>query len=117
MQQETEIDSLKERLELYPEMPYRIEDMAALTFTSKYTLIRAFKQEVGLTPHQFQIQNRVRKAQKLLNSSVTVAEVALATGFYDQSHFIRCFEKIVGLTPSEYKRVYGVVSPLSTSTS
>ena len=115
MQRETEIDILREQLEHYPEIPYRIEDMATLTFTSKYNLIRSFKQEVGLTPHQFQIQNRVRKAQKLLNSSVTVAEVALATGFYDQSHFIRCFEKIVGLTPTEYKRAYGTVSSLSVS--
>ena len=115
MQRETEIDNLKEQLELYPEIPCRIEDMAALTFTSKYNLIRSFKQEVGLTPHQFQIQNRVRKAQKLLNRSASVAEVALATGFFDQSHFIRCFQKIVGLTPTEYKRAYGTVSSMSAS--
>lgn len=115
MQRETEIDNLREQLELYPEIPCRIEDMAALTFTSKYNLIRSFKQEVGLTPHQFQIQNRVRKAQKLLNSSASVAEVALATGFFDQSHFIRCFEKIVGVTPTEYKRAYGTVSSMPAS--
>lgn len=115
MQRETEIDNLREQLELYPEIPCRIEDMAALTFTSKYNLIRSFKQEVGLTPHQFQIQNRVRKAQKLLNGSASVAEVALATGFFDQSHFIRCFEKIVGLTPTEYKRAYGTVSSMPAS--
>lgn len=112
MHRETEIDSLREQLELYPEIPCRIEDMAALTFTSKYNLIRSFKQEVGLTPHQFQIQNRVRKAQKLLTGSASVAEVALATGFFDQSHFIRCFEKIVALTPTEYKRAYGTVSSM-----
>lgn len=113
MQRETDIDSLREQLELYPEIPCRIEDMAALTFTSKYNLIRSFKQEVGLTPHQFQIQNRVRKAQKLLNGSSSVVEVALAAGFFDQSHFIRCFEKIVGLTPTEYKRAYRSVASVS----
>lgn len=115
IQQETNIDSLREQLELYPEIPYCIEDMAALALTSKYNLIRSFKKEVGLTPHQFQIQNRVRKAQKLLNTSASVAEVALATGFFDQSHFIRCFEKIVGLTPTEYKRAYGTVSSMPAS--
>ncbi len=115
IQRETEMDRLREQLEFYPEIPCRIEDMAALIFTSKYNLIRTFKQEVGLTPHQFQMQNRVRKAQKLLNSSASVAEVALATGFFDQSHFIRCFEKIVGLTPTEYKRAYRTVSSVSAS--
>lgn len=113
IQREMRMDHLREQLELYPEVPYRIEDMAAHTFTSKYNLIRSFKQEVGLTPHQFQIQNRIRKAQKLLNCPSSVTEVALATGFFDQSHFIRCFEKLVGLTPTEYKRAFGTVPAIS----
>ena len=65
--------------------------------------IRNFKQETGLTPHQFQLQNRIRKAQHLLSGSDTITEVAMTTGFCDQSHFIKQFEKIVGLTPSDYK--------------
>lgn len=63
--------------------------MADATFMSKYNLIRIFKHEVGLTPHQFLLQNRIRKAQRLLETSATITEVALATGFCDQSHFIR----------------------------
>lgn len=89
--------------------------MAALAFTGKYALIRSFRQEAGLTPHQFQIQNRVRKAQKLLAGSASIAEMALATGFYDQSHFIRCFEKITGRTPTEYNRAYETVPSLPVS--
>jgi len=112
---ETMLDHLRELLETQPEEQYRIEDMAEMAFTSKYNLIRSFKREVGLTPHQFQIQNRVRKAQKLLKESKTIAEVALATGFCDQSHFIRCFEKIVGVSPTDYKRSFGMVSPVSPS--
>lgn len=103
-QKETVISSLKMRLEMYPERKYSVDDMAEAAFISKYNLIRTFKHEVGLTPHQFQIQNRIRKAQKLLEESATIAEVALATGFCDQSHFIRHFEKIVGLTPTDYRQ-------------
>jgi len=103
-QKETVISSLKMRLEMYPERKYSIDDMAEATFISKYNLTRIFKHEVGLTPHQFQIQNRIRKAQKLLEESATIAEVALAAGFYDQSHFIKHFKKIVGLTPTDYKK-------------
>ena len=81
--------------------------MAQNAFISKYHFIRSFKSEVGLTPHQFQVQNRIRKAQSLISEAETITEVALKTGFYDQSHFIRQFEKYVGLTPSAYKLSLG----------
>lgn len=75
-----------------------------MMYTSKYhLLIRKFKEEIGLTPHEFQIQNQIRKAQRLLEHDLLVAEVVLAAGFYDQSHFIKHFRNIMGITPSEYK--------------
>lgn len=99
----TDINTLKEHLEHYPETKISVEEMASKAFLSKYHFIRNFKQEIGLTPHQFQLQNRIRKAQHLLSVSDTITEVAMTTGFCDQSHFIKQFEKIVGLTPSDYK--------------
>lgn len=86
--------------------------LARAALVSKYQLIRAFKREAGLTPHQFQIQNRVRKAQRLLEGTATMTEAALAAGFCDQSHFIRHFKRLVGLTPTEYKLAYGGTPPL-----
>lgn len=103
VQKETAISKLKAQLETYPEIRYSLDDMADTAFMSKYHLIRTFKHETGLTPHQFQLQNRIRKAQRLLEEPATIAEVALAAGFCDQSHFIRHFEKIVGLTPTDYR--------------
>ena len=97
------VSNLINQLELRPECRISVEDMAHDTFISKYHFIRCFKAEVGLTPHQFQIQNRVRKAQRLLNSAKSLTEVALSAGFYDQSHFIKQFQKYVGLTPLSYK--------------
>lgn len=112
-QKETAFSSLKMQLEMYPECKYSIDDMAKSVVTSKYHFIRSFKQESGLTPHQFQIQNRIRKAQRMLKESSTITEVALATGFCDQSHFIRHFEKIVGLTPTDYRAACKVKTPVS----
>lgn len=97
------INNLKKRLELYPESKFSIEEMAQNAFISKYHFIRSFKAEVGLTPHQFQLQNRIRKAQRLIHKTKTITEVALTTGFCDQSHFIKQFEKQVGLSPLTYK--------------
>lgn len=87
-----------------PENVFQIEAMARCIGVSPYHMIRQFKTACGLTPHQFQIQCRVRKAQKLLEAGISVTEAAYATGFYDQSHFDRCFHKIVRLTPNEYKK-------------
>ena len=97
------IDNWKKNLELHPEKKMSVDEMAQDSFISKYHFIRNFKAEVGLTPHQFQLQNRIRKAQRLIHSSETITETALATGFCDQSHFINQFKKQVGLTPLAYK--------------
>ncbi len=105
------IHDLKKQLELYPERKLTVEEMAQNAFISKYHFIRSFKAEVGLTPHQFQIQNRIRKAQRFIHEAETITEVALATGFCDQSHFIKQFEKYVGLPPLIYKSSSGTIRP------
>lgn len=98
------IKRLKRLILEMPEHTFLINDMAETISVSPYHMIRQFKAFCGLTPHQFQIQCRVRKAQKLLEEGKSVTEAAYATGFCDQSHFDRCFRKIVRLTPSEYRQ-------------
>ncbi len=97
------IQDLKRRLEAFPERRLTVGEMAQNAHISKYHLIRSFKAEVGLTPHQFQIQNRVRKAQRLIHESATLTETALTAGFCDQSHFIKQFKRQVGLPPLTYR--------------
>ncbi|MCR5318547.1 MAG: AraC family transcriptional regulator [Treponema sp.] len=95
---------LKDSILDQPENLYLIEEMAEDTNISPFHLIRKFKKMYGLTPHQFQIQCKVRKAQKLLEEEKSVCEVTYDAGFCDQSHLDRCFQKIVGLAPKEYKK-------------
>ena len=104
------ISDLKKQLELYPENRLSIDEMAQSAFVSKYHFIRSFKAEVGLTPHQFQLQNRIRKAQRLMRSTATITEVAFATDFCDQSHFTKQFEKQVGLSPLAYKSAFRIMN-------
>ena len=96
---------VKHKILEVPESSITIEDISNEVCVSSFHMIRQFKKEIGLTPHQFQIQCRIRKAQKMLLSHRTIAEVALDTGFCDQSHFIKCFKKIVGMTPNAYQKV------------
>ena len=86
-----------------PENIYLIEEMAKDSRISPYHMIRKFKQAFGLTPHQFQIQSKVRKAQRLLEQNKSIAEVTYEAGFCDQSHLDRCFQKVVGMTPKQYQ--------------
>ena len=97
------LDELKKSILENPENIYLIEQMAHDACISPFYMIREFKKAFGLTPHQFQMQCKVRKAQKLLEER-PAAEVTFDAGFYDQSHMDRCFKKVVGLSPKEYKR-------------
>ncbi len=96
------IKIVADKIASHPEMELPLEALAADIFVSKYYLIRKFKSSIGMTPHQFCIQNRIRKSQGLLDEEKTISRIAAETGFYDQSHFAKAFQRIVGISPSEY---------------
>jgi AraC family transcriptional regulator len=63
-----------------------------------------FKQTEGMSPHCYVLQYRVRRTQQLLASTdMSLAEIADAVGFSNQSHCIQSFRKIVGVTPGDYR--------------
>jgi AraC-like DNA-binding protein len=66
-------------------------------------LIRVFRREIGASPHSYQLQERVARAQRLLRTGINAADAALMCGFTDQSHMHRTFKKIVGITPGKFK--------------
>jgi AraC-like DNA-binding protein len=72
---------------------------------SQFYLNRRFHHEVGLAPHAYQIQARIRQAQDRLAAGQSVLETAHALGFTDQSHFTRFFKRYVGLTPASYMTI------------
>lgn len=85
-----------------PETMLSLDELAEKIHLNKYQLLKNFKRAIGISPHQFHIQNRVRRAQKLLKDKKTILDVSVEMGFYDQSHFDKTFRKIVGVTPIEY---------------
>jgi AraC family transcriptional regulator len=69
---------------------------------------QAFKQTVGCPPHQWLLQQRVERAKQLiLNTKLPLSEIALATGFADQSHFTRVFSQRVKASPAAWRRDQG----------
>ena len=107
------IKILTDKITSHPEQDLSIETLAADIYVSKYYLIRKFKNYIGMTPHQFCIQNRIRKSQGLLEAERTVGEISVEMGFYDQSHFDKAFRKIVGISPSEYIRSKNIMQQIT----
>ena len=95
---------VREYIEDHLEETISIEALAGIVGLSMYHFARAFKQSEGLTPHEYLVRCRVRRAQELLASTdLPLSEIALASGFSDQSHFARRFREHVGITPSSYR--------------
>ena len=81
-------------------------DMAAAVHLSPFHLARLFKQVLGVSPHQYLIQVRVNSARSLLSAGSgerSLAEIAAAVGFADQSHLTRHFKRITGITPRQFR--------------
>ncbi|MES1179522.1 MAG: AraC family transcriptional regulator [Myxococcales bacterium] len=72
--------------------------------TSKQRLIRSFRREFGLTPHQYLTYLRLARARDLMRHGHDCGEAAHAVGFYDQSQMNRHFIKHVGITPGVYAK-------------
>jgi AraC-like DNA-binding protein len=81
----------------------RLEEICAEASLSASHLIRAFKEEHGLTPHAYQLNCRIEFCRSQLRAGHSIADVALAAGFSDQAHFQRSFKKFVAATPGQYQ--------------
>jgi AraC family transcriptional regulator len=86
-----------------------LERMAELAHLSPDHFARQFKAATGLAPYQFVIARRVERAQQLLcgRQELSLAEVAIAAGFSDQSQLCFHFKRIAGVTPGHF-RVSGI---------
>ena len=79
-----------------------LDQVASVVGLSRYYFLRLFKQETGLSPHAYRTQLRIDLAKDLLLKGMPPAEVALETGFTDQSHLTNKFRQFTCATPLQY---------------
>lgn len=81
-----------------------IEDLSNKAYMSKSTFYRVFKRELGLSPQEYILQEKIKRAKKLLeNPNHKIASICSETGFQDVNYFTRLFKKMEGTTPYQYR--------------
>ena len=84
----------------------RLWELAQLAGMSPHYFCELFKKSTGVSPHQYVMRCRINRAKILLRSpELTVNRVANAIGFVDQGHFAKSFRRIVGVTPTQFRRM------------
>jgi AraC family transcriptional regulator len=87
----------------------RTRDLAAVAKLSVGHFTRTFHYTFGITPTQYLIQERVRRAKEMLSStSESLSDIAIECGLCDQSHLTRVFRRSVGVTPGMWRREFRV---------
>lgn len=88
------------------ETSIQLEQLAVLSGMNPFRLVRSFTQTLGLPPHAYLVQVRLRRAADLLRQGVAPARAAVEVGFSDQSHLNRHFRRAFGITPGVYQRAF-----------
>ncbi|GHO80100.1 hypothetical protein KSD_78710 [Ktedonobacter sp. SOSP1-85] len=84
--------------------PISIADMARYAHLSPAHFSRIFRQQFGLSPHQYLLRLRLQHAQMLLQQTdLTIERIAKYCGFADAHHFSKTFRKNVGCSPGFYR--------------
>ncbi len=85
----------------------KIEDLAKIACMSPDHFIRTFRKEVGYTPAQFVIEQKMMKARLMLASeNLSIKDIAYGLGYDDVSYFTRIFHRHVGTTPRIYRNSF-----------
>ena len=106
--EKTEVDAslysnLAEYIEEHLEEELSLEKLAEEFYVSKYHIAHVFKENVGLSIHQYITKKRLSLCQEAIRSDTNITEVYQAYGFGDYSSFYRAFKKEYGISPKEYR--------------
>lgn len=96
------VELARTRIDDDPSASVSLNELAEISGISQFQLVRGFSKVTGLTPHAYLVQRRLQSARRLIAAGVTLADVAQASGFADQSHMTRLFVRTYGMSPGVY---------------
>jgi AraC-like DNA-binding protein len=84
--------------------PASLGELERETGHDRWQLSRDFRAMFGTSPYRYLILRRLDRARTMIHAGGRAADIALASGFADQSHFARAFKRAFGLTPGAWRR-------------
>ena len=89
-------------------LPLDLDRYAAVCNVGRDRFLHLFTQTVGMPPQKYVTNQRIKNAKRMLSENRrSISEIAERCGFSDSMYFSRVFKKKTGLSPSEYRKVYG----------
>ncbi|WP_162060407.1 AraC family transcriptional regulator [Undibacterium sp. KW1] len=98
----TAIHHARSRIDDDPTSILSLQDLAQQSGLSRFQLLRAFAKATGMTPHAYILQRRLHHARRLIAAGMPLVQVAMDSGFADQSHLTRLFVRNFGISPGAY---------------
>ncbi len=103
---QAQMNKLISRVNARSDCRLTVAEMAETVGLSESWFAHVFKQTTGETPLQWQLAKRIGLAQKLLmESDLTIADIAAQIGFSDQAHLTKAFRQVAGETPAAWRRM------------
>lgn len=105
MSVENEMNTLIEYITMNPKRIVSNQELADVIFRSKDYIIKRFFANFGVTPYDYQIQQKIFSAKNMLaNMNLSVKEIADSLGYDDQHYFSFMFKKRCGMSPTQYRK-------------
>ncbi|PSB46890.1 AraC family transcriptional regulator [Cyanosarcina cf. burmensis CCALA 770] len=100
----TQLQQATDYIQTHLNRDLSLAELASVICISPTYFASLFKQAMGISPHQYVIQQRVERAKLMLSrTDLAIAEIALQVGFSSQSHLTQQFKRVTGLTPKQVR--------------
>ena len=99
-------EAITQYVDQHLDEPLSLDDLAKRFFLSKYYLVHLFRENTGLSLHQYILKKRLAACRDAMQGGAAAGEVCRRWGFYDYSAFYRAFRKEYGMSPSAYLELH-----------
>lgn len=105
--QRLNMDSIDQYILQHLTRKISVTQLAGLVFLGESQFHFLFKEQTGVTPHQYVLKKRLEMAKQLIEESqLSLAQVAQSSGFASQSSFTQAFSRLYGMPPARYRKIH-----------
>lgn len=99
-----DLANVKNYIDSHYANPINLDELAKISFMSKFHLVREFSKALGTSPIEYLLERRIGEARILLSStSLSISDIASSVGFSSSSYFSQRFKLVTGITPIEFR--------------